>query len=346
MLASGGTVVALERAGAFDQTAPASSLGVAQPAAGQQPVTIDESSAVIGAAERRRPGRRQDLRPRAPRPRTSSARSPTSGVGSGVIFDASGWILTNHHVVAGADKITVTLKDGRKLDGQVYGIDTNTDLAIVKIEGTDLPAARIGDPTASGWGSGRSPSAARWGLHQLRHQRHRLRPGPRHPGRTARRIRNLIQTDTAINPGNSGGPLLDTTGEVIGINTAVARTPGHRLRHPDQHRQPIMAQALAGQALARPWMGIRFPAIGRPGQKDRAAVDNGALVGTPRAPAPRPSRAARPRRRPQGRRHHHRDRRHDDRRRSTPSRTPGAVRAGQHGHARGPPRRARRSRSA
>ena len=69
---------------------------------------------------------------------------PTEGVGSGIIYDPSGWILTNRHVVTGADKLTVELRDGRKFAGTVYGIDTLTDLAIVKVDATDLPTAPIG----------------------------------------------------------------------------------------------------------------------------------------------------------------------------------------------------------
>ena len=73
---------------------------------------------------------------------------PATGVGSGVIFDSNGWILTNHHVVEGGEKFDVELKDGRMLSGTVYGIDTLTDLAIVKVEATDLPTAAIGESDA------------------------------------------------------------------------------------------------------------------------------------------------------------------------------------------------------
>ena len=73
---------------------------------------------------------------------------PEQGVGSGVIFDPNGWILTNRHVVAGSDKLTVELKDGTQYPGTIYGIDTLTDLAIVKIDATDLTAAGLGDSDA------------------------------------------------------------------------------------------------------------------------------------------------------------------------------------------------------
>ena len=139
VLASGGTV-ARPRAGGRLRPAGARVLdaGIGQPTAGQQPVTIDESSAVIDAAAKVGPGRRQDHDPGRRRTDPFGA-VPTQGVGSGVIYDANGWILTNRHVVADADKLTVELKDGRQFEGTVYGIDTLTDLAIVKVDATGLP---------------------------------------------------------------------------------------------------------------------------------------------------------------------------------------------------------------
>ena len=101
-------------------------------------VRIDESSAVIGAVARVMPSVVTITA------RSSSAAGGSSGIGSGFIFDAAGWILTNRHVVAGADQLEVTLNDSRVFSGRVYGIDTLTDLAIVKIDATGLPPAPIG----------------------------------------------------------------------------------------------------------------------------------------------------------------------------------------------------------
>ena len=280
VLASGGTVVALERAGAFDQPAPASNPSVAQPIAGQQPVTIDESSAVIGAAER--------VGPAVVKISTNGATTqdqfgaiPTTGVGSGVIYDSSGWILTNRHVVADADTLSVELKDGRKFDGKVYGIDTLTDLAIVKVDATGLPVAPIGKSdglkigqlvVAIGSPLGTYSFSVTSGIVSGKGRAIQVDNGTR--------INNLIQTDAAINPGNSGGPLADASGAVVGINTAVATdSSGIGFAIPIDIARPIMEQAVKGEALSRPWIGIRFQSIDLQVKKDRnLTVDSGALV--------------------------------------------------------------------
>jgi S1-C subfamily serine protease len=208
-------------------------------------------------------------------------------VGSGVIYDASGWILTNRHVVRTADgavasELSVELKDGREFTGTVYGIDTLTDLAIVKVDGIALPAAPIGQSAdikvgqlaiAIGSPLGTYTSTVTTGIISA-------------TGRTVRvsadvQLTNLIQTDAAINPGNSGGPLLDAAGSVIGINTAVERdSTGIGFAIPIDIARPIMAQALAGEPLARPYVGIRYQAINAKLKKDEGlSVDHGALIG-------------------------------------------------------------------
>jgi len=214
---------------------------------------------------------------------------PTTGMsgtgtatGSGVIFDANGLILTNHHVVAGnPSKLTVNLKDGRSFDATVYGVDTLTDLAIVKVDATGLPTAPIGDSSsiqvgqqaiAIGSPLGQFTDSVTSGIISA--------IGRSIPVDQSTVLSNLIQTDTAINPGNSGGPLLDPTGSVIGINTAVAGgSQGIGFAIPINIARPLLAQASAGQALARPWLGIRFLTID-PTVKSEAGlpVDNGAWI--------------------------------------------------------------------
>ena len=149
VLASGGTVLALSAAGALDRPAAPTSAAVAQGTnvGALQPVSIDEQSATIAVASKVSPavvritvtGTTND---------GNNGVIPETGVGSGVIFDSNGWILTNHHVVEGGEKFDVELKDGRVLSGTVYGIDTLTDLAIVKVNATGLPSAAIGESDA------------------------------------------------------------------------------------------------------------------------------------------------------------------------------------------------------
>ena len=280
VLASGGTVLALERAGAFDQPAPASTTSVAQPAAGQQPVTIDESSAVIGAAERVGPAVVK-ISTMGTATQDQFGSIPSSGVGSGFIYDPNGWIVTNRHVVADADTLTVELKDGRQFEGKVYGIDTLTDLAIVKVAEKGLPAAPIGKSdglkigqlvVAIGSPLGTYSFSVTSGIVSGTGRDIQVDNGTR--------INNLIQTDAAINPGNSGGPLADASGAVVGINTAVATdSSGIGFAIPIDIARPIMDQALKGEALTRPWIGIRFQPIDLQVKKDlKLTVDNGALV--------------------------------------------------------------------
>jgi S1-C subfamily serine protease len=290
VLASGGTYFALSSSGALNRTvtvvsptpaidqagatvSPATPASPAAPAAGDQtsPVTVVAAQvspavvtidAVAGAT-------------------TSDPFSlPQEGIGSGVIFDASGWILTNHHVVAGSDKLTVKLKDGREFDGTVYGIDSLTDLAIVKVDAHDLPTARIGDSSAIKVGQLAIAIGSPLGTYTNTVTSGIISALGRSITVQSGRINNLIQTDAAINPGNSGGPLLDGNGNVVGINTAVAGSAqGIGFAIPINIARPMMQQALAGEKLARPWIGVRYVPIDAKLQADqKLPVDHGALI--------------------------------------------------------------------
>ncbi|MEO5966051.1 MAG: trypsin-like peptidase domain-containing protein, partial [Candidatus Limnocylindrales bacterium] len=286
VLAAGGTVVVLDQTGALDRTITTTSTNGTQTGA-QQPVTIDESSAVIDAAAKAGPAVVKITT-------TTTADSgsnpfggdiPSTGVGSGVLYDASGWILTNRHVVEGAtdNTVTVELKDGREFPGRVYGIDTLTDLAIVKVDETGLPVAPIGRSdglkigqlvVAIGSPLGTYSFSVTSGILSGKGRDITVDSGSR--------ITNLLQTDAAINPGNSGGPLVDASGAVVGINTAVASdSSGIGFAIPIDIARPIMQQAIAGEALTRPWIGIRFESIDQKVKKEqKLTVDNGALVST------------------------------------------------------------------
>jgi S1-C subfamily serine protease len=219
---------------------------------------------------------------------------PESGIGSGVIYDAGGWIVTNHHVVGAEENVQVELPDGRKFTGHVYGIDTLTDLAIVKIEATGLPAASIGDSAAIKPGQlavaigsplGTFTNSVTSGVISALG-----RDVPVTDPTTGRQhvLHNLIQTDAAINPGNSGGPLVDDAGTVIGINTAVAGdAQGIGFAIPVNIAKPIMQQALAGQPLERPWMGVYYVPVNRSvADTENLPIDYGAYVSAPDANTP------------------------------------------------------------
>ncbi len=149
-------------------------------------------------------------------------RVPQRGAGSGFIVDEKGYVLTNEHVVRGAEKIKVTLSDGREFIGEVIGSDVTTDMAIVKIDANSLPVARLGDSDSLKVGEIVIAIGNPYGLEKtvtmgvVSAKGRDIRAGSE-----GQEYRNLIQTDTAINPGNSGGPLLNTDGEVIGINSAI-----------------------------------------------------------------------------------------------------------------------------
>jgi S1-C subfamily serine protease len=282
ILASGGTVLALNAAGALDRpvaTSPAAAQGTN--AGALQPVTIDESSATIAVASKVSPAVVRITVTGSPDSGDLGV-IPATGVGSGVIFNSNGWVLTNHHVVEGGQKFDVELKDGRILSGTVYGIDTLTDLAIVKVDATDLPTAAIGESDALKVGELVVAIGSPLGTYSNSVTSGIVSAKGRSITTTGNQaLTNLIQTDAAINPGNSGGPLLDAGGNVIGINTAIAsNSNGIGFAIPIDIARPIMAQAVAGQPLSRPYMGIHFVSITRQiADEQKLPVRVGALVG-------------------------------------------------------------------
>jgi S1-C subfamily serine protease len=209
-----------------------------------------------------------------------------------VIYDPAGWILTNRHVVEGSDTLAVELNDGRVLDGTVYGIDTLTDLAIVKVEGSGLPTASLGDSSALKVGQlviaigsplGTYSNSVTSGIVSAK--------GRSITADGNQNLNNLIQTDAAINPGNSGGPLLDAGGNVVGINTAIAAdSNGIGFAIPIDIARPIMEQAVAGEKLARPYMGVVYRALDvQYAEENDLPVSEGALIipgGGPDSPTP------------------------------------------------------------
>lgn len=153
---------------------------------------------------------------------------PTTGVGSGIILTSDGYILTNHHVVEGAQTLTVTLANGHDYDATLIKVSSTTDLALIKIQATGLTAATIGDANELKVGQTAIAIGSPLGTFTETVTRGIVSGLDRQvtvTDETTRRqvtLTGLIQTDAAINPGNSGGPLLDIAGSVIGVNTATA----------------------------------------------------------------------------------------------------------------------------
>ena len=160
--------------------------------------------------------------------RLSPFQVPTSGVGSGVILTSNGYILTNRHVVEDSQSLTVAFSDGTELPARIVQVSDDTDLALLKVDGTGLDAAAIGDSAAIAVGQTAIAIGSPLGSYTETVTRGIVSGLDREITVTDQATRRqttlsgLIQTDAAINPGNSGGPLLDSAGNVVGINTAIA----------------------------------------------------------------------------------------------------------------------------
>jgi serine protease Do len=225
----------------------------------------------------------------APR-RGPRSTQPIQSEGSGFIVRADGFIYTNYHVVEGADQVDVKLKDGREFKAKVIGTDEKTDIAVIKIEATNLPVAQfansddvrvgqfafaIGAPFKLDYtftygvisGKGRSKLIATGGYS----------------------ISDYLQTDASINPGNSGGPLCDIDGKVVGMNTLInGLNRGLGFAIPSNLTNEIGLQLIAGHKIVRPWLGIRIESLGDdPSIRELfQGLDKGVVVRTIEADAP------------------------------------------------------------
>lgn len=189
------------------------------------------------------------------------------GLGSGVIIDPEGYILTNEHVVRGADKISVTLSDGREFKGEIKGQDTRSDLAVIKINARNLPAATLGDSDKIRIGQWVVAIGNPFGF-ALQNPEPTVTAGVvsalhRSLGKSLSRERDysdLIQTDAAINPGNSGGPLVNLKGEIIGINVAIFSTSGGYqgvgFAIPVNNAKKVLSRLIEGKKILYGWLGV------------------------------------------------------------------------------------------
>ena len=181
---------------------------------------------------------------------------PQKGTGSGFIISQEGYILTNEHVIHKAEKIKVTLSDGRKFTGKLIGSDLDSDIAIVKIDSDDLPIVTLGDSDKLRVGEIVVAIGNPYGLQQtvtmgVVSAEGRSIPVEEHT------YRNFIQTDAAINPGNSGGPLLNTKGEVVGINTAIiAYAQGIGFAIPINIPKKNIDELIKLGKVRRSWLGV------------------------------------------------------------------------------------------
>jgi len=184
---------------------------------------------------------------------------PVEGVGSGVIIDNRCHVLTNNHVVDDAQKLKITLSDGRIFGGNVVGTDEMTDLAVVKLDSTEtLPFAELGDSDDLKIGQVAIAIGNPFGLTGGPTVTAGIISSLSRSIQIEHGVLELIQTDAAINPGNSGGPLINTRGQVIGINTAkMPYAQGIGFAVPINNAKSIVSDLIEhGRVINRPWIGI------------------------------------------------------------------------------------------
>ncbi|MBM4052882.1 MAG: PDZ domain-containing protein [Planctomycetes bacterium] len=197
--------------------------------------------------------------PNAPQQR-GGRMPPRMGEGTGVIVDKTGVIVTNNHVIRGADELKVVLHDGREVAATVIGADRDTDLAVIQVEATDLVAASFGDSESLEVGDWVVAIGCPFGLDHTVTAGIISAKGRDRVGLAT--FENYIQTDAAINPGNSGGPLADLEGNVIGINTAISSRNGGNdgvgFAIPSSMVKEIVGQLRDGGRVVRGYLGVQL----------------------------------------------------------------------------------------
>jgi serine protease Do len=196
----------------------------------------------------------------------AGAKRASRSEGSGFVVRANGVIVTNHHVIAKAQRIVVRFRDGRRLDARVLGSDERTDLAVLQVEAAELPVLEFADSDAAAVGqlvyAIGIPFGQEWsftaGMLSGKGRTRLLAPTSILP-----LVEDYLQTDALINPGHSGGPLLDREAHVLGMNTLITRTErGLAFAVPSNLLQQTVSQILAAGKVSRPWLGIRVETLG------------------------------------------------------------------------------------
>jgi len=242
---------------------------VAPTAISQTRVTVSEESAIIDVVKKVGPAVVTVVNTLPPQMGFFGRTQPEAR-GSGVIVDRSGYIITNNHVVEGSQALSVIMADGTKKEARLIGADKYSDIAVIKIEGTNLPTAELGD--SSNLQPGQIVVAIGSALGDFRNTvtmgvvsglNRTLDTGEGY------NIENLIQTDAAINHGNSGGPLCNTAAQVIGINTAIIRGSGMTgdvaegigFAIPSDTVRTVADQLVRAGRVVRPYLGVTSVAI-------------------------------------------------------------------------------------
>jgi S1-C subfamily serine protease len=212
------------------------------------------------------------------------------GGGSGVVFTPDGLILTNSHVVDRSDSLTATLPDGRSMHGDLVGRDEDTDLAVVRIDGTRLPSAALGDSRTVRVGQIAIAIGNPYGFHHSVTAGVVSALGRSLRARSGRLMDDAIQTDAAMNPGNSGGPLVTTSGHVIGINTAVILpAQGLCFAVGSNTARFVAARLIRDGCIRRSYIGVAGQTVPIPRailRAHRLATPSGVLVTSVEADSP------------------------------------------------------------
>ena len=266
-----------------------------------QIISIDHPPFAGGENRRVRPDLNQipeqfrDLLPEMPRtaPESNRRQPDRMGQGTGVIATTDGLVITNNHVIAGADEVRILLHDGRETTATVIGADAATDLAVLRIDASDLVAAKFGDSDESQVGDWVIALGSPFGLSQT--VTAGIVSALGREGMGLATFENYIQTDAAINPGNSGGPLANIYGEVIGINSAISSAAGGNdgigFAIPSRMVQRIVNDLATDGTVERGWLGVNIQPLDEGlaasfGHEARSGVlVAGVLDGTPAANA-------------------------------------------------------------